>query len=52
MKDDSTDPVLTEFRRCHLFNNEYDRVKVVSNTIQFVEFLFLDKQSLLGYFPS
>lgn len=29
MADDGNDQVLKAFRRCHLFNNEHDRVKVI-----------------------
>ncbi|KAJ1982703.1 glycogen synthase isoform 1 [Dimargaris verticillata] len=60
MADDSTDPVLTDLRRLHLFNNPSDRVKVVfhpeflnaNNPILGLDYEDFIRGCHLGVFPS
>ena len=49
--DDSNDPVLNAIRRCQLFNNSYDRVKVSETMLQYICFCHYQLNiSCLSYF--
>lgn len=48
--EDSSDPVLSNFRRCQLFNNRHDRVKVGSDHALYTMFSFASSSSWPGFF--
>ena len=47
--DDNLDPIMNAFRRCQLFNNHHDRVKVRMNN-QWCQLFFLQNLTFSGYF--